>query len=49
MRNKFKNFNVVSYINEGIENQKTRFLENHYHPYDHISKTRLKEKTNNIR
>lgn len=49
MENKFKNFDVVSHINEGIENQKTRYIENHYHPYDYISKIRLKEKTNNIR
>jgi len=47
MSYKYKNFNVTSiyYINE----QKNRFKDAYYHPYDHIVNSRLKQKTNNIR
>lgn len=46
---RYKNINIISRINGEIESQKTRYQDNNYHPYDHIFKTKPKEKTNNIR
>ncbi len=49
MENRYKNINIISYVSGEIEIQKTRYQDNCYHPYDYIYKTKLKEKTNNIR
>ncbi|WP_159433582.1 hypothetical protein [Proteiniborus sp. DW1] len=46
---RYKDISIVSHINDEIENQRSRYQDNNYHPYDHISKIKLKEKTNNIR
>ncbi|MFA5524614.1 MAG: hypothetical protein WDA24_09685 [Tissierellales bacterium] len=49
MKKRFKGIDVVSHLNDSIEKQRTRYLEYKYQPDDYISKTRIKEKTNNIR
>ncbi len=48
MENRCKSF-ALSYTIEDLACQKNRYRENYYHPYDDISKTRLKQRTNNTR
>ena len=49
MGSKYKSFNYTACLIEVVENQRTRYQEYHYHPYDYINKPKVKEKTNNIR
>ncbi|WIV10722.1 hypothetical protein [Proteiniborus sp. MB09-C3] len=48
MENRHKSFNM-SNIDDNTESQKIRYKEAHYHPYDHICRIKLKQKTNNLR
>ncbi|WP_176967943.1 hypothetical protein [Proteiniborus ethanoligenes] len=48
MKIRYKDFKIEN-INENNTNQKNRYRENYYHPYDDINNIQLKQKTNDIR
>lgn len=47
MSYRYKNLKNLSLYD--VNEQKNRFKDAYYHPYDHIVNSKLKQKTNNIR